>query len=97
MSYMSLEILLPIGYTREGTLTWENARAMVSCLCWFLTRPNQAHESKGKRVGTFQNNEVPTQQRDRKIPGFADTYTQISWQKYPPHHDATEAEVPKER
>jgi WD40 repeat protein len=25
----------------------------------------------------------------------ADTYTQISWQKYPPHHDATEAKVPK--
>ena len=29
MSYLSLEILLPIGYTREWMLTWENARAIV--------------------------------------------------------------------
>jgi hypothetical protein len=31
--------------------------------------------------------------RTGKIP---DTYTQISWQKSPSHHDATEAKVPKE-
>jgi hypothetical protein len=33
--------------------------------------PHGASESKGKRMGTFQNNEVPTQERDHKIPGFA--------------------------
>ena len=45
-----------------------------SCPSWFLTWPNQACESKGKNVGTLQNNEVPTRKRDHKIPCFVGRY-----------------------
>ena len=48
MSYLSLEILLPIGYTREWTLTWENARAIVPVPPDFSHDPTKHVSPKGR-------------------------------------------------
>jgi len=70
MSYLSLEKRLWMGYTWEW-ISCEQTRERLSLFLLISSDLAKHMSPEEKRLGTFQNNEVPTRERGPQNPWFS--------------------------